>query len=205
VSARRRGRRGVVGAAVLVLGTAAVLLAATMAHTAPRSRPAAASVRLGLRAGLAPWAPEYAHLAARLAALRLPAASDTAYHVHVRLRVYVDGRPVPVPAGMGIDPLGRFLAPLHTHDASGIVHIESERAFPFTLGEVFAVWGVRFGPARLGGYVDHGARRLRVYVDGRRAADPGGVALHAHQRIVVAFGRPGAAPTTDATPFPPGL
>ena len=204
MSARSRGRRRIVTAAVL-LGVAAVLLAATMPHTAPRTRPAAASVRLGLQAGRAPWAPEYAHLADRLAALRLPAASDTAYHVHVRLRVVVDGRPVPVPAGLGIDPLGRFLAPLHTHDASGIVHVESERVFPFTLGQVFAVWGVRLGAGRLGGYTDHGARRLRVFVDGRRATDPGAVVLHAHQHIVVAFGRPGQAPTTDATPFPPGL
>lgn len=205
MSARGHGRRGIVTAVVLVLGAAAVLLSATMPHTAPRPRPAAASVRLGLRAGPAPWAPEDAHLAARLAALHLPAASDTGYHVHVRLRVYVDGRAVPVPAGLGIDPLGRFVAPLHTHDASGIVHVESERAFPFTLGEVFAVWGVRLGPGRLGGYADHGPRRLRVYVDGRRVADPGALVLRAHQRIVVAFGRPHAAPRTDETPFPPGL
>jgi hypothetical protein len=203
VSARGRGRRAIVTAVVVVLGAAAAALAATLPHAAARPRPAAASVLLGLRAGPAPWAPEYAHLADRLAALRLPAASDTAYHVHVRLRVFVDGRVVPVPAGLGIDPRGRFLAPLHTHDASGIVHLESERAFPFTLGEVFAVWGVRFGPGRLGGYTGHGARRLRVYVDGRRAADPGTVVLHAHQHIVVGFGRPGQAPTTDATPFPP--
>ena len=47
--------------------------------------------------------------------------------------------------------------------------------------------------------------RLLVFVDGRRATDPGAVVLHAHQHIVVAFGRPGQAPTTDATPFPPGL
>ena len=199
MSARSRGRRRIVTAAVL-LGVAAVLLAATMPHTAPRTRPAAASVRLGLQAGRAPWAPEYAHLADRLAALRLPAASDTAYHVHVRLRVAVDGRPVPVPAGVGIDPLGRFLAPLHTHDASGIVHVEADRPFPFTLGQFFSVWGVRFSRAHLGGY---GAPS--VFVNGRRVRDPAAVVLHAHDRIVVGAGPPGSFPTRDTEPFPAGL
>jgi hypothetical protein len=119
--------------------------------------------------------------------------------------VYVDGRFVPVPAQIGIDPRGCFLAPLHTHDASGIVHIEADRRFPFTLGQFFTIWGVRFTDTRIGGYADRGARRLRVYVDGRRVAHPGAHVLRAHDRIVVAYGRPRSFPIVDRTPFPPGL
>jgi hypothetical protein len=92
------------------------------------------------------------HLGRRLGALHLPAASDAAFHIHVRLRIFVGSRQVPVPAGIGIDPAGGPLASLHTHDASGIVHVEADRPFPFTLGQFFSVWGVRLSRAHLGGY-----------------------------------------------------
>jgi hypothetical protein len=195
----RLARRGRIGAPALAALAAVALLVATAPH-----RPARASA-LGLQTGPAPWAPEYSHLSRRLAALRLPGQSDTAFHIHALLRIYVDVRFVPVPAQIGIDPQGRFLAPLHTHDASGIVHIEADRPFPFTLGQFFAVWGVRFTNARIGGYADRGDRRLRVYVDGRLAADPVRHVLRAHDRIVVGYGAPGSFPTVDRTPFPPGL
>jgi hypothetical protein len=41
---------------------------------------------------------------------------------------------VPVPAGIGIDPAVGF-APLHTHDASGVIHVES----PTVLGDPTAL------------------------------------------------------------------
>ena len=41
--------------------------------------------------------------------------------------------------------------------------------------------------------------------NGRRVAHPAAHVLHAHDRIVVGYGPPGSFPTTDRTPFPPGL
>jgi hypothetical protein len=183
---------------------AAALLALTLAlaTTAHKTAPAAAAE---LQDGPAPWAPEYASLARRLTALRLPGQSDTRFHIHALLRIFIDGEPVPVPAQIGIDPQGRFLAPLHTHDASGIVHIESQRPYPFTLGQFFTIWGVRFTDTRIGGYANHRADRLRVFVNGRPVAHPTTRVLRAHDRIVVAYGPPHSFPTTDHTPFPPGL
>jgi hypothetical protein len=183
---------------------AAALLALTfaLATTPHKAAPAAAA---GLQAGRAPWAPEHASLARRLAALRLPGQSDTGLHIHALLRIFIDGRPVPVPAQIGIDPQGRFLAPLHTHDATGIVHIESQRPYPFTLGQFFTIWGVRFTDTRLGGYANHGAQRLRVFINSRPVAHPARRVLRAHDRIVVSYGPPRSFPTTDHTPLPPGL
>jgi hypothetical protein len=188
-------------AALAVAALVAVVV--SLAARSPAPAPAAAAPRL--EAGPAPWPPEYSFLPQRLAALRLPGQSDTRFHIHALLRIYVDGRPVPVPAQIGIDPQGRFLAPLHTHDATGIVHIESDRPYPFTLGQFFTIWGVRFGATRIGGYADHGAQRLRVFVNERPIADPAAHVLRAHDRIVVGFGRRGSFPAVDRTPFPPGL
>jgi hypothetical protein len=89
----------------------------------------------------------------------------TAVHIHQHLELYVDGRKVPVPAGIGINPAVGF-APLHTHDASGVIDVESPTVRTYTLGQFFAVWGVRFTPSCLGGYCAAGDRRLRVYVNG---------------------------------------
>jgi hypothetical protein len=189
---------------VLAALAALALLVATAPHESTRASERG-DATLGLQDGPAPWAPEYAFLSRRLAALQLPGQSDTVFHIHALLRIYVDGRPVPVPAQIGIDPQGRFLAPLHTHDASGIVHIEADRRFPFTLGQFFTIWGVRFTDTRIGGYTGHGDRRLRVYVNARAVADPVAHVLRAHDRIVVGFGRSGSFPTVDRTPFPPGL
>jgi hypothetical protein len=202
----RLARRRRVGAMTLAALAALAFLVATAPHKAASRPPArAAATTFGLQTGPAPWTPEYTFLSRRLAALRLPGQSDTVFHIHALLRIFIDGRFVPVPAQIGIDPEGRFLAPLHTHDASGVVHIEADRPFPFTLGEFFTIWGVRFSDTRIGAYADHGTRRLRVYVNGRRVADPVAHVLRAHDRIVVGYGPAGSFPAVDRTPFPPGL
>ena len=137
----------------------------------------------------------------------LSPAEGTAVHIHQHLDLYVDGAKVPLPAGIGIDPAVGF-APLHTHDASGVIHIESPAARGYTLGQFFAVWGVRFTPACLGGYCAAGDRRLGVYVDGRPVhGDPTALTLASHQEIVVAFGTAAQLPSPIPSSFwfPPGL
>jgi hypothetical protein len=158
----------------------------------------------------APWPPNTAELRARLNALGLPALSreGTVLHIHVHLDVFVDGRHITVPAGIGIDPRGRFISPLHTHDASGVIHVESPTVRSYTLGQVFGVWGVRLGESCVGGYCAGGGKLLRVYVDGHRlSGNPGYLVLASHEEIVVAFGT--AAQLLRPVPahyaFPSGL
>lgn len=130
--------------------------------------------------GPPPWPRNGSQLEQRLAALGLPALrfEGTALHIHEHLDVFVGGKRVVVPAGIGIDPAGRFISPLHTHGTSGVVHVESPTIRPFTLGEFFGVWGVPLG------------RAPRVFIDGRPlSGDPGRLVLRLHQEIVVAFGR----------------
>jgi hypothetical protein len=202
-----RRRRFAVAAAlavVLVAGVAAV--AATRSPSSP-ARPGALP---GLQTGPAPWTANTADLAARLRAIGLPPLSPmegTAVHIHQHLDLYVDGRPVPVPALIGIDPAVGF-APLHTHDTSGVIHVESPDVRSYTLGQFFAVWGVRFTPTDLGGYRAGGGRQLRVYVNGvPDRGDPTALVLAPHQEIVVAFATTAQLPTPipSTYQFPPGL
>jgi len=175
--------------------------------------PAAASTTTalpGLLVASAPWPANTSLLRGRLDALGLPALAreGTVVHIHQHLDVFVHGRRVRVPAGIGIDVPERFISPIHTHDASGIVHVESPSLRTFTLGELFGVWGVRLTRRCLGGYCARGADRLRVYADGRPfSGDPRVLPLAPHAEIVVAFGTgkqlPRPLPASFA--FPPGL
>jgi len=204
--AARRRRLGV-AAALAVLVAAGLVVAA--GRSGSGHAPTTAGALPGLQTGPAPWGANTTDLAARLRAIGLPplsAAEGTAVHIHQHLDIYVDGRPVPVPALIGIDPAVGF-APLHVHDTSGVIHVESPTVRSYTLGQFFAVWGVRLTPSCLGGYCAGGDRRLRVYVDGApRRGDPTTLTLEPHQEIVVAFGTATQLPTPipSAYRFPPG-
>lgn len=189
---RKRLKLGAVSLTGLAIAAVAALIAAGGGGASPRVSGTGASA--GLQVTQAPWAPEYSGLATRLAALKLPGQSDGGYHVHAMLRVYVDGNQVPVPANVGIDPNATSLAPLHTHDTSGIVHIESTEQYPFTLGQFFTIWGVKLTSSQLGGYVAGNGKALSVYANGELVHNPVGYVMNAHDDIVVGYGRPGSFP-----------
>jgi hypothetical protein len=197
--------------ALVVLGAVAALVRSFRASDAVAQSPHTAGGPLpGELTDRAPWpANNGADLLDRLAALELPALGreGTALHIHAHLDVFVNGRRVVVPAGIGIDADGRFISPLHTHDTTGVIHVESPTVRTFTLGQFFGVWGVRFGGGCLGGYCGGHGRLLRVYADGRPVARPDRLALAEHEEIVVAFGtrRQLPRPVPARYAFPPGL
>jgi hypothetical protein len=204
----RRRRLGIAAvlAAVLVAGIGGLAVSAANRDRQPATSPGPLA---GLQTGPAPWGANTADLAERLRAIGIPALSPmegTAVHIHQHLDLYVDGRKVLVPAGIGIDPAVGY-APLHTHDPSGVIHVESPTVRTYTLGEFFAVWGVRITPSCLGGYCAGGGRQLRLFVDGRPdRGDPTTLALAPHQELVVAFGTAAQLPSPipSTYQFPPG-
>jgi hypothetical protein len=158
----------------------------------------------------APWPANVVRLRARLGALGLPALAreGTALHTHQHLDLFVHGRRVAVPAGIGIDAGARFIAPIHTHDGTGVIHVESPQVRTFTLGQLFGVWGLRLTRSCVGASCAGGREQLAVYADGRRVrGDPRLLPLAPHAEIVVAFGTraelPRPLPATYA--FPAGL
>jgi hypothetical protein len=181
-----------IAGAALIVAAVAVAFAFDESGGSPSAPTPVPASLPGELAGAAPWPANNTNgLQARLAALDLPALAfeGTTLHIHQHLDLFVAGKRVVVPAGIGIDPDGRFISPLHTHDTSGVIHVESPTVRAFTLGEFFGVWGVRLGSGRLGGYVAGNGRALRTYVDGRPVTgDPGNVVLASHQEVVVAFG-----------------
>jgi hypothetical protein len=141
----------------------------------------------------APWGANRAHLRERLRALGLPVlpVEGRALRTHEHFDLYLNGTHVAVPAGIGIgiDPSRRFFSPLHTHDRTGILHVESPTRTAYTLGQFFGVWGVRLSARCIGRYCAGGGRTLQAFVDGRPVnGDPTVIPLRRHAEIVLAYG-----------------
>jgi hypothetical protein len=146
-----------------------------------------------------PWSNNPTDLQARLSADGLPplsAMEGQALHIHQHLDIFIEGQRVTVPAGIGIASTPSVVfAPIHTHDASGIIHIESPVSRDFSLGEVFDAWGVRFTSTCIGGYCDSADQRLQVFADGKVVTgDPRLLKLTPHEEIVATFGTPAQIP-----------
>ncbi len=141
----------------------------------------------GVRAAAPPFAPEYAKLPQRIRLLGLPPTGKETFHKHALLRIYQDGLLVPVPKNVGVDERREVISAIHTHDATGVLHFESDKAFRAHLGDVFQIWGVTLGPGQLGTLKDGDGRTLRVYANGKRIADPAAYVVRKDDVIVIRF------------------
>ena len=147
-----------------------------------------------------PWGNNLTDANARLAALGLPQLSEAAgaLHNHIHLWVYVDGQPVEVPAEIGFNQAAGVFSPIHTHDTTGVVHVESaDPNFQATLGQFMDVWGVYFTPTCIGDLCNDGDKQLRVFVNGKEfKGDPSQVPLDDLSAVVITYG------TEDQVPDP---
>ena len=141
-----------------------------------------------LHAGPPPWDNGSAYLATRLPFLHLEALTQEqlAFHIHQHLDLYVNSKKVPLPAGVGFTQDGR-LTELHTHDATGLIHVESPVNRPYSLGQLFGEWGVWLSANRIGDY----RGKVQWWVNGKKqTGNPALLALKPHQEIVVVLGTP---------------
>ena len=194
---------------------ALALLAVAVAAAVAVPGPGASTQKTlpGLMIGNAPWpANNGSTLRARLKEIGLHAlaAEGLKLHIHVHLDIVINGAVLNgLPALIGINIPARFITELHTHDTTGIVHVESPTIRKFTLGEFFDVWGLRFSSKCLGGYCATGKKHIWVWVNAKRVlTDPTKIVLRAHQEIVVAYGNAASikvpGPIPASYPFPAG-
>lgn len=156
-----------------------------------------------------PWnRPDNQQAQVKAAGLSLTSQEMLNVHYHAHLDVFVNGKPVTVPAGLGINigPNNTMpahgdpgIAPLHTHDTTGVLHIEAARDDTFNLGQAFTEWGVLLDRQQAGAY-----RNVRVFVNGKRyGGNPARLVLAEHQEIAVVAGH-GDVKVPKSYDFPPG-
>jgi hypothetical protein len=97
-------------------------------------------------------------------------------HIHSNLNVTVNGKSLIVPNGIGINStlwndysLDKFgterkttifgmitpaMSPLHTHDSSGTIHVESTEYRNYTLGQFLNIWGIPLEGSRVNLFID---------------------------------------------------
>ncbi|WP_253190842.1 hypothetical protein [Arthrobacter sp. SRS-W-1-2016] len=178
------------------------------AQTAPASATPSAAATTAAPAG---WELDPAAGAQRIkaAGLDILTAEGTAEHYHAHLDVLVDGKAVTVPAEIGFsfgaDGQPNGISALHTHDTSGVIHIEAPTpGLKYTLGQVLSEWGVLDGKDATGA-PHSGTGGWTAYVNGAKQNAPvSTVVLKAHDEVVLSFGT-APSPVPSSYDFPAGL
>ncbi len=125
------------------------------------------------------------------------------YHVHAHVAIIKNGELLALPSQIGLQGCAYEL---HTHDASGIVHVETAAYHRLTLGQLFTVWGQPLSSINVAGitglpvsvYVNDGATLLKY--TGDASAD---LELSNHRSFTIVLGTdPKEIPTYE---WPAGL
>jgi len=125
-------------------------------------------------------------------------------HVHSELSLFVHGTQVQIPAFIGMAPTaaGGCLYWLHTHDASGIIHVEAgspsaPNGGPYTLGMFFDIWGEPLSSNQVGPFTGPVTAYVNLQpYDG----DPRNIPLRSHQLITLEVGKPVVPPPNYLVP-----
>jgi hypothetical protein len=153
-------------------------------------------------ASSASWpAPRDASAAVAAAGLPMLGAEGSALHIHAHLDVIVNGAAVTVPAELGIDEARHQISPLHSHDTTCVIHVESpDPSASFTLGQFFTEWQVPLATDHIGGLTGDATHHLKAYVNGTLyPGDPAGIVLMAHQEIALVYGADSQQPNVPTS------
>jgi hypothetical protein len=195
----------VVVAAVVVVG---VLLANNRTEAAGQQQPANADTSTGILASTSGQA-----TGDTVDGVSSNANEQVLFHVHAHLAIYVNGKQKLLPYGVGIVPPyqlqadgnSQFVAGgqkfywLHTHDESGVIHIESPVQRTFTIGNFFDIWHQPLSNTQVG----PNKGTVTAFLNGKKyTGDIRNVPLNAHGEIQLDVGT--VVPFQKYT-FPQGL
>jgi hypothetical protein len=127
------------------------------------------------------------------------------FHIHAHLDIFVNGQLIYIPPQIGIIP-DKCIYWLHTHDGTGIIHIESPVKRDFTLGQFFDIWSKKLNNSSEFANIFGGKNIPEVYVNGQKVTGVNyrEIKLHADDEITLIYGKP-----PDTVPsgygFPQGL
>lgn len=202
-ASRRQWRRAIPVALLLVLGAGSAIGAWASSSAGPSSSPGPEGVRVYDVANLAPASTTVGGTSVGAVTCQTQAKEVVKYHIHIYVSVYVDGRRLRIPAGVGMTQpssiahystgpyydvgLYNCLYWIHTHVNDGVVHVEAPTKRAFTLGQFFDVWGQPLGAGQAG----PARGPVVVFENGQRlTGDPRSTPLMPHGVIQIDVGSP---------------
>jgi len=122
-------------------------------------------------------------------------ATSQVYHVHTHVSIFLNGEQLAVPASIGIVDTATVHCDyhIHTHNKTGIIHVEAPAADVFTLGQLFAIWGE---PLSYTNVADLTGLPVTVYVTDNgvvteyTGANLGDIELISHREVTIQIGTP---------------
>ena len=118
-----------------------------------------------------------------------------AFHIHAHLTLYINGQQSPLPAQIGIASDQSCLYWLHTHDTSGVIHMEAPIQSSFVLGNFLNEWSTEFNSLGYPSELDQTG--WQAYVNGKPyTGDFHKIPLQAHTLITLAYNTPHVVPDT---------
>ncbi|MEK7507865.1 MAG: hypothetical protein AAB602_02150 [Patescibacteria group bacterium] len=109
----------------------------------------------------------------------------TQFHIHPHLTIKINGTQETIPANVGVT-LG-CMHPIHTHDGTGEIHVESPEKRDFTLGDFFAVWDKTFTKNQILESVVDNTHEIKMTVNGEQSDEFEKLVLRDKEQIVIEY------------------
>jgi len=108
-----------------------------------------------------------------------------ALHIHPILQIEINGQQQMIPANIGISSEGMRV--IHTHDATGTLHVESPTPHQFYLQDFFTIWGKEFSDQCIFQHCENETHDLKMYVNGEESGLFGALPLRDKDIIRIVY------------------
>ena len=109
----------------------------------------------------------------------------TQFHIHPHLEIKIDEKKQEIVSNIGV--VDGCMNPLHTHDNTGEIHVESPEQRDFTLGDFFAVWAKPFNKNEILDSKADAKHIIEETVNGKVVQDYENTILKDGDQIVISY------------------
>jgi hypothetical protein len=113
--------------------------------------------------------------------------SQGGIHWHPELTIIIKGKKQEIPQGIG---LGVVEQTLHTHDATGVLHLEVSGLVTkdmTKLGRFFSIWGKQFTPTCIFEFCNGSEGKMKMTVNGKGNTEFGDYRMQDKDQIEIRF------------------
>ena len=106
-------------------------------------------------------------------------------HTHPELSIRIKGKTTEIPANVGVS--AACMRPVHTHDGSGVIHVEFPGPRNVPVKDFFKVWEKKFTPECIFDNCNGVEGQLRMTVNGKENIEFGEYLMKDRDRIEIIF------------------